>query len=178
MTLHDDNPVCVAQMICFMYWGDYPCSRHTYSFGYPHITLDRVLKAVYRGDNEQDIGGLFEPEMNPATEAAVHLDQYLMADKYDCPNLRDLAARRAFCTLSKPDGKAAMWSIVDFVKEANVDTKWLKEIICTHLASNLRHYVDDERFGQFIKGQPDFALLLFKKLASKDTVPVLRKRQL
>ena len=165
VALHEDNPANVARMITWMYHGGYNYGQHFKAPSNPRVSLDQLLKAASVGEPSPGIDNHFSTIDNTKTRVNVNLRVYLMADKYDCPGLREYCIQKIFPSDDGSCLEQGLWPVVDFIKETAVDTKPLKDRMCVFLSKNLKRYVEDERFEKMTKEIPDLALQIFKELA-------------
>lgn len=128
------------------------------------LSLNQILTAALCGESPEEIDGLFPLRDSNSWRRILSLHMYLLADKYDMPDLQNHCVNRIETFLIKEGNTEWFWQSLDFIKETTVDTKLLKECLSSHLAHHLSRYVDDERFGQLIKDLPEVTWLAFKNV--------------
>ena len=168
VTLHEEDAADVARMICWVYTGRYPYSRYEHSYWNPIVTMNQMMTAALRGKDAQGIDDLLPMSYCNNDMVAVDLRMYVMADKYDCPELCCYCAAHAFRLVDLCDDGISLWVVVDFVKKEPVDVGPLKVQICKYLGPRLRDLVELPRFQDLIQDLPDVAVKLFAELAGNN----------
>ena len=173
VTLHDDNPVHVAQMIIFMYYGEYPTRRAEEDPYGSHVCLD-MLDASFHGDECQEaLEAVFkavECDDSPESEGRLksHFMLYTIADKYGIRGLDNHSVNRMLEEVIIWDGNMyKIWLIVEFMETTNISTKVMKELLIPSFVDNIDSYKGDSRFDAMVRIHSDLALGIIKGLAGQ-----------
>ena len=170
ITLHDDNPYQVARMVCWMHYDQYPCGRFTKLTATPEVTVDKILKVAFGVKDIEVVNDLFRQKLDHAVVLPQDVSLYLMADKYDVPDLQRRCVPELINSLEKGFDLEGFWRILDFIKETTVDTELLKDGLCVYLVANLGRYVYDVRFYELIEHLPHFAWMLLRGINHEKSI--------
>lgn len=122
------------------------------------------MRATLCGKAAQELDNLLKTDYDNNGKVAVDFAMYVMADKDDCPVLRDHCVAYMFDYINASDAEAAVWSVVRFIKESMVDTAPLKVQLRKYLSLRLRYFVELAHFQELIQDLPDVAVQLFKQM--------------
>ena len=139
VTLHEEDITHVARMISWVYTGKYPYGRHERSHVNPVVTMDQMMRAALCEKDAQGIDDLLPMSYRNNGMVTVDLRLYVMADKYDCPDLCSHCAAHIFQLVDLCDDWSSLWMAVDFIKEELVDIGPLKDRLCKYLGPRLRN---------------------------------------
>ena len=156
VTLHDDEPSMVARMILWCYNGRYPVlwndSTNTVS-----PTLGTMLQAG-RGGRKLSAQ---ETAAKMKTPSDVHLIMWVLADKYQMPDLASDA--QASLTLSLAAVPEAFWSYLAQLEGLPDHIACeLEKTIVARARAKAEHYLSDDRFKIVIEDHPKMAWEIVK----------------
>jgi hypothetical protein len=108
------------------------------------------------------------------------LSEYLIADKYDCPNACAESIAEIMCFITGKAEAFSIWDVSTFIVAVSqtLDIQLWMEHLSIYFTEHIGEYEEDEKFKELIVNLPDLALLIIKSLRdpSRETYSAFSSR--
>lgn len=99
------------------------------------------------------------------TKTLVHWDMYVLADKYDCPELRSYCVRSIFAQARQK--RSSIWHIVHCVTIASIPVEEIKQEMMGFFRMHCKEFLGEPRFEELVKVTPELAWVLVKEYVGR-----------
>ena len=168
--LPEDDPVSVARMVMWMYYGNI-----TFDITCPDsiLPLAKMLKA-----DPAAIKSLKTPSERRAVvvhKAKIYTDMYEVADKFDLQVLKAQTVHSLGCMVNTDD--EVFWTLRGYVTGSEIDCQPLRNIMKSARTVKMATLRKDPRFKDLIEEDTDFWWTSFSKIADERDVSAKSLRE-
>jgi len=143
--LHDDDPLIVEKMLCYLYEGDYEDD--------PPKTIPKRHKSLSSKDEKS----------TPETAAHINARMYNIGDKYVIQGLMDLAKSKFESVIANGFDDTNFISIMAFVYSTDIPGgSGLRDFITKHAVERLSSLKDRPELLEVLQAQPDLTFELLQ----------------